>query len=216
MTNQYLPVSSSQMRTVVRKIISASAGERSDSSPDRKREREPAHLFAPALGQQAPISQLTTARRLWGNMAASRKTSQRADKGDRAPQGDLLDTAQRCPSRPVRRASSGRLRKTKPSMTTPSKMRSTMTVASEAETGTPSRCLEDDRAQHLAGAGRVDVVAHVADGDDGEHGAGGDLLQAGAAGNASARCAPTRPRSKPRPRAAARSTSRGRPPARLP
>ncbi len=36
------------------------------------------------------------------------------------------------------RASSGRLRNTKASITTPSKMRSTMTVASEAETGTPS------------------------------------------------------------------------------
>ena len=45
------------------------------------------------------------------------------------------------PESAVRRASSGKLTNTKASITTPSKTRSTMIVASEAETGTPSRRL---------------------------------------------------------------------------
>ena len=47
----------------------------------------------------------------------------------------------RKPELPFSLASSGRLTKTKPSMTTASKNFSTMMVASEAETGTPSRRL---------------------------------------------------------------------------
>ena len=80
------------------------------------------------------------------------------------------------PELPVSWASSGRLTKTKASITTPSKTRSTMMVASEAEIGTPSSLLEHDRPQHLAGPGREDIVAHVADGHDGEQLGGGDGL----------------------------------------
>ena len=40
-TNQYLPVSSSQITTEVTKTISTPRGERSDASPPRKRSESP-------------------------------------------------------------------------------------------------------------------------------------------------------------------------------
>jgi hypothetical protein len=60
-------------------------------------------------------------------------------------------------------------------MTTPSKIRSTMMVAREADTGTSSIFLEQG-AQQFACPGRVDIVAHVTDGGQREEDRGGDRL----------------------------------------
>ena len=71
-----------------------------------------------------------------GNMAASRKTTSARAKTP-APISANCSMLPTKPELPVSLASSGRLPKTNPSITTPSKMRSTMMVASEAEMDTP-------------------------------------------------------------------------------
>src|SRR4030067_2984477 len=49
-TNQYLPVSSSQITTEERKTISASRGELKDSNPDRKRNATPSTFSCRWIG----------------------------------------------------------------------------------------------------------------------------------------------------------------------
>ncbi len=136
-TNQYLPVSNSQITTEVTKIIKIFHGERSAMSPERNLLVKPFNASRHLTGTTVSIRRFAIRSVTAGNMAAARKTS-RAPKKSALPQMASCWIFPRKPESWVRRASSPKLRKTKASMTTPSKIRSTMMVASEAETGTPS------------------------------------------------------------------------------
>jgi len=86
------------------------------------------------------MNQLAIFSAAWGNIAASKNPASATAK-TMAP---MMDSSRMLPMNPEALSSPvncGRLKKTKPSITTPSKMRSTMMVASDAETETPSRCL---------------------------------------------------------------------------
>ncbi len=80
----------------------------------------------------------------FGNIAASRKSSNAPKKATLPHIARSWIVICQLPigmATSASLASCARLTKTKASMTTPSKMRSTMMVASEAEMGTPSRRL---------------------------------------------------------------------------
>src|SRR4030042_2915431 len=74
-TNQYLTVSSNQIRTEVIKTISTSKGERSDSSPSIKRWLIPNVFSRMRVGTKGSTSQVTRRSVDAGNMAATRNTA---------------------------------------------------------------------------------------------------------------------------------------------
>src|SRR4030042_7137154 len=73
MTNQYLTVSSSQIRTEVKKTINTSKGERSDSSPSRKRRLIPRVFSRMWPGTKRSTSQGTNRSVGGGTMGGKRK-----------------------------------------------------------------------------------------------------------------------------------------------
>ena len=139
-TNQYFAVSSSQISTEVKNTIRMLHGERREASPSRNLCMMPLVCSRKRAGTSRSMNHCPMADVRAGNMAASRKTTSAPMKASE-PHSATLWMLPTNPELPVSLASSDRLTNTNPSMTTPSKMRSTMMVASEAETGTPSRRL---------------------------------------------------------------------------
>ena len=92
------------------------------------------------LGISRSMNHCPNLAEISGNMAASRKIT-KITKARMVPKMATCWIFPTNPELPFSLASSGRLTKTNPSMTTASKNFSTMIVASEAEIGTPSRRL---------------------------------------------------------------------------
>ena len=137
MTNQYLPVSSSQITTEVTKTMATSAGERSEARPPRKRSVKERACGRKRSGANRSLNQ-PAKRAAWAGKAAMTRKATTAPMNAAAPHSARVRMSPIKPEAEVSRANSGRLRKTNPSITTPSKALSTMMVASEAEIGTPS------------------------------------------------------------------------------
>src|SRR4030042_5300696 len=140
-TNQYVTVSNSQIRTEVKKTINTSIGERRDSRPSRKRRVILSVFSRIRAGTRRSISHVTSRSVGAGNMAATRNTASAPKKAtlpqmatSRMPNLKTIIWMETL----VSRVNSARLTKTKASITMPSNTRSTVMVATEAEMGTPS------------------------------------------------------------------------------
>ncbi len=130
------------MITEVKKTIRTLNGERSDSRPSRKRCMIPEDCSRRRVGRNRSMNHCPIRAVTLGNIAASRNTSKAPRKATLPHKATSWIVTCHFPTGMTtcaRFANWVRLKKTKASMTTPSKMRSTMIVASEAEIGTPSR-----------------------------------------------------------------------------
>ena len=132
--------------------------------------------FTQAGGQQVVDEPGPDAQgQLWEH-GSQQKDHQCAHEGSRTPQGQGLDIADEARFRTGQFCQLGQVDEDKGQHDHPVKDALHDDGSQRSGDGHALPALEDDSPQHFPGPGRVDVVAHITDGGDGEHGAGGDLL----------------------------------------
>src|SRR3989304_8459288 len=84
-TNQYLPVSSSQITSEVRKTIRASWGERRDSRPPKKRRLKSSRRRRSLRGAKRPVIRTTSRSAGAGGIAAGKEKQHGPQENQAAP-----------------------------------------------------------------------------------------------------------------------------------